>query len=193
MLAIYIFSVLYFALAAPVAVREKLEVRSNAPDAFKDEIVVREKRYDSADDDSDHPFALESDARSRDPPSLQDTPYDGFNSNLDTDTNYNSDTSDDDSDDSGDEHEVNPDGDDDDDKNNENDNADADTDTNNDSEDERDNSTGYEGDYENDDERLPETPEHMTTMAYAEELLDPFMHRPRSSGSGRCGWPKRSC
>jgi hypothetical protein len=43
MLAIWILSVFYFTLAAPVPVGEALEVRSNAVGAVKDEIVVSEK------------------------------------------------------------------------------------------------------------------------------------------------------
>jgi hypothetical protein len=58
MLAVWILSVFYFALAAPVPVGEALEVRSNTVGALKDEIVVSEKRTD--DDDSDSENDLDS-------------------------------------------------------------------------------------------------------------------------------------
>lgn len=48
-----ILSVFHFALAAPVAVREMLEVRSNAEDVVKGAIATWEKRVKSNDEDMD--------------------------------------------------------------------------------------------------------------------------------------------
>jgi hypothetical protein len=178
MLAVWILSVFYFALAAPVlAVREKLEVRSNAVDAFKDEIVVWEKRSKS-------PFAKldDADATSEDEQNNDaNMEYDA----SDSDSSSNDDAFDSDSSSSGDYQ----------------DNVSEDDDDGGypDSDDYQDNvsedgSGGYpdSDDYqdnvsEDDDERLPETPEHMTTMTDVEQLLDPLMHRPRNSGFGAVG------
>ena len=111
-LAFWILSAFYFALAAPVAVGEMLEMRSNAVDAFMREIAMREKRMDNPGvdpkpedidsnpgvdsqswDKGSEPFDLESDARDRDADRFQnDSPYDEPHSNLDSESNYNSDT-----------------------------------------------------------------------------------------------------
>jgi hypothetical protein len=203
MLAIWILSVFYFALAAPVpvAVGEKLEARSNAVSAFKDEKVVGEKRYDNPWDNGDNGHHAEQ--SDEDPPEYYDEPYfpehqqdnyadsdsDGSgDSTASVDGSHSDDSSDDDDDDAN-----NDDNDNNDNAHNDDDDAEVvDAEPDNDSGDEHDSdsSTGYDGDYENDDEMMhetPEHPEHMTTMTYFEKLLDPVMHRARNFGFGAVG------
>jgi hypothetical protein len=182
MLAIWILSVFYFALAAPVAVRETLEVRFDAVDAPKDELAVWDEQMDpnqasdsvSQIDTGSNPSEVDSDARSPAPP-WNDLPYDVFNSNLDSDTEVESDNHN--HNDNVGHNAAEGDGND---SDNHNANANADADAGHDSH--RDDDNGYDGD----DEKLTEaeTPELMTDV---EELLGPLMHRPRNSGSGAVG------
>jgi hypothetical protein len=165
MLAIWILSVFYFALAAPVAVKEKTELRSDAVDVFKDVIVVWEKRWDSPAED---PMSEVEDPTSEDEQNNDSSgQYDASDSdNVAAVDGSDSNDSDDDGDGDNYDYEDNV-------SEDNNDNT-AIADPINDSKDESDRGgdTGYDGDHESDGGRLPETPEHMGAATYVEELLD---------------------
>jgi hypothetical protein len=177
MLAIWILSVFYFALAAPVAVGEKIELRSDAVDAFKDVIVVREKRWDSRADDpmSEDGYPMSEDAQNDDD-DMSDDEQNNDNSMPDAASDSDSDSDDSDGDDNSHNYEDNV-------SDNENDNDNTSSpDPVSDSEDESDRGGGgggYEGDYESDGEKLPEIPEHMTVATYVEEVLGRLRPRRR--------------
>jgi hypothetical protein len=86
-LAIWILSVFYFVLAAPVPVGEALEVRFNAAGALKDEIVVSEKRMDS----SSSPFSSSDDKSSSDNDGGSDSDSGSDGDDDDDDNNDNND------------------------------------------------------------------------------------------------------
>lgn len=208
-----ILSVSHFTLAAPVAVNDMFEVRSQASNAVvvKDGIAAWKKRmdddppYDNSVPNEHHsdPWQMESDDRTPDK-FYNDDPYDPPNSSLNSDTNYDSETEE--GDDRGSDDDDNGSGSDDDsgdtsDDDNGDDGQDDYTSYDNEADDyyygdgghhedddgdnneEDDNGGRYEGDNENTDS-LGLMTESGGTPEHKSFLEDLLKFRPRNSGSG---------